>query len=56
MFGANLRSQRALAAGLIGALAAWLAELIVGPGKLRRYIADLGWTGFALGATVGTPI
>ena len=29
MFGATLRSQRALAAGLVGALAVWLAELIL---------------------------
>ena len=54
MFGANLRSQQALAAGLVGAMVVWLGELIVGPGEVRHYIADLGWTGFALGATVGT--
>ncbi len=54
MFGARLRSQQALAVGLGGALLVWLAELVVGPGELRHYIADLGMTGFALGATVGT--
>ncbi|HEY8807142.1 MAG TPA: diguanylate cyclase [Candidatus Limnocylindria bacterium] len=54
MFGPRLRSQQALAAGLVGALAVWLGELVVGPGDLRHYIADLGRTGFALGATVGT--
>ncbi|HEY8730633.1 MAG TPA: sensor domain-containing diguanylate cyclase [Candidatus Limnocylindria bacterium] len=50
----RLRSQRALAVGLAGAAVVWLAELIAGPGELRHYIADLGWTGFALGAVVGT--
>jgi diguanylate cyclase (GGDEF)-like protein len=54
MFSARLRSQQALAAGLVGALLVWLAELIAGPGELRHVIADLGWTGFAFGATVGT--
>lgn len=54
MFGVRLRSQQALAAGLGGALLVWVAELIAGPGELRHYIADLGWTGFAFGATVGT--
>ena len=54
MFVTSLRSQRALAAGLIGAAVVWVAELIAGPGVLRGYIADLGWTGFAFGATVGT--
>jgi hypothetical protein len=54
VFVSDLRSQRALAAGLIGAVVVWIAELIAGPGVLRGYIADLGWTGFAFGATVGT--
>ena len=48
------RSQRALAMGAAGALIVWLAELAVGPGDLRGYVADLGWTGFAFGALVGT--
>jgi len=51
---ARLRPQQALVAGLLGALAVWLAEQVVGPGQLRHEIADLGWTGFALGATVST--
>lgn len=54
MFGARHRSTQALAAGLGGAVVIWVAELIAGPGELRHYIADLGWTGFALGACVGT--
>jgi diguanylate cyclase (GGDEF)-like protein len=54
MFSAHLRSRQALAAGLVGAALVWLAELIAGPGELRHVIADLGWTGFAFGATVGT--
>jgi diguanylate cyclase (GGDEF)-like protein len=54
VFGATLRSQQSLAAGLVGAVVVWVAELIAGPGELRHYIADVGWTGFALGACVGT--
>ena len=49
-----MRSQQLLAVGLIGAAAVWLAEQLVGPGVLRHYIADLGWTWFAMGALVGT--
>lgn len=48
------RSQVALLVGIAGVLLVWLAELVVGPGELRRYIADLGRTGFAFGALVGT--
>ena len=40
--------------GLIGALGVWLSEQIAGPGELRHELADLGWTGFALGAAVAT--
>jgi diguanylate cyclase (GGDEF)-like protein len=54
MFSARLRSQQALVAGLAGAAVVWLAELLAGPGELRHVIADLGLTGFALGAAVGT--
>jgi diguanylate cyclase (GGDEF)-like protein len=54
MFRTRLRSQQALAAGLVGAVFVWLIEQVVGPGELRHWIADLGWTGFALGATLAT--
>ena len=54
MFGIRLRPRQALVVGLLGALAVWLAELIAGPGELRHELADLGWTGFALGAAVAT--
>ncbi|HEV2250050.1 MAG TPA: sensor domain-containing diguanylate cyclase [Candidatus Limnocylindria bacterium] len=54
MLRTRLRSRQALAAGLVGAGFVWVAELIVGPGEPRHWIADLGWTGFALGAVVGT--
>jgi diguanylate cyclase (GGDEF)-like protein len=54
MFGARLPSQQVLVAGLFCALLVWLAEVIVGPGALRHYIADAGWTGFSLAATVST--
>jgi diguanylate cyclase (GGDEF)-like protein len=49
-----LRRQQAIAFGLVGALAVFLAERLVGPGEWRHILADLGWTGFALGACVGT--
>lgn len=49
-----MQSQQALAVGLVGALAVWVGELIAGPGELRHWIADLGWTGFGFGAIVGT--
>lgn len=48
------RSQPALIAGAAGAVVVWLAEQLVGPGETRHIVADLGWTGFALGACVGT--
>lgn len=54
MFSVPWRSQQALVAGLAGAAIVWLAELLAGPGELRHIIADLGLTGFALGALVGT--
>lgn len=54
MFGAHLRSQQALLIGVVGAVVVWVAELVVGPGEARHIAADLGWTGFALGACVGT--
>jgi diguanylate cyclase (GGDEF)-like protein len=54
MFGANLRSQQALLLGMAAALGVWLAEVVLGPGEARHIAADLGLTGFALGATVGT--
>src|SRR6266849_10428209 len=54
MSGFRLRPHQALVVGLLGALGVWLAEQIVGPGELRHELADLGWTGFALGATVAT--
>ncbi len=54
MFGANLRSQQALLIGIAGALGVWITELLLGPGDARHIAADLGWTGFAFGACVGT--
>jgi len=54
VFGARLRSHQVLGAGLVGALLVWVAELIVGPGALRHYVADVGWTGFGLAATIST--
>lgn len=48
------RSQQALLLGIIGALVVYAAERLVGPGDARGIVADLGWTGFALGACVGT--
>lgn len=53
MISANLRAQQALLFGVIGALIVFSAERLVGPGEPRHIAADLGWTGFALGATVG---
>jgi diguanylate cyclase (GGDEF)-like protein len=54
VFGARIRSQGALVVGLAGAFLVWLAELIAGPGEVRHWLADLGWTAFSLGAVVGT--
>ena len=54
MLRADLRTQRALLIGLAGAAAVWLVERFIGPGEARHIVADLGWTGFALGACVGT--
>ena len=51
---ADLRPQPAVIMGLTGALLVWLAERLLGPGEGRHVVADLGWTGFALGACVGT--
>jgi diguanylate cyclase (GGDEF)-like protein len=50
------RSRRPLQAGItgiVGALAVMAAELATG-GPLRHYIADVGATGFALGAVIAT--
>jgi diguanylate cyclase (GGDEF)-like protein len=54
MFGAKLRSEQAMIVGVVGALAVFVAERLVGPGDPRHIVADLGWTGFALGAWLGT--
>ena len=54
MIRSSLRSQHLLLLGLAGALAVFLAERLVGPGDARHIAADLGWTGFAFGACVGT--
>ena len=54
MFRSSLRSRQLVLLGVAGALAVFLAELVVGPGDARHIVADLGRTGFAFGACVGT--
>ena len=54
MLKADLRTQQAIVIGIAGALAVYLVERLVGPGEWRHIAADLGWTGFAFGACVGT--
>jgi len=51
---ADLRTRQALIIGVVAALGVYLAERLVGPGEWRHILAHLGWTGFALGASVGT--
>src|SRR2546430_9418603 len=47
-------SQQALVVGLVAAFAVWLAEQALGPGEGRDILADLAWTGFALGAVLNS--
>ena len=47
-------SQQALVVGLVFAAGVWFVEQAVGPGELRGDIADLAWTGFAIGALLNT--
>ncbi len=54
MFGLTLRSQQALLLGIGGAFLVFIAEQLAPPGEARHVVADLGWTGFALGACAGT--
>ena len=43
---ADVRTRKALIIGVVGALAVYLAERLVGSGEWRHILADLGWTGF----------
>jgi len=54
VIGPRSLSQKALLTGLVGGTLVWIAELVAGPSELRRFLADLAWTGFAFGATAST--
>lgn len=47
-------SQQAIVVGAVFAVGISVAEQFLGPGEARDILADLAWTGFALGAVVNS--
>ncbi|MGH2499080.1 MAG: GGDEF domain-containing protein [Candidatus Limnocylindria bacterium] len=50
----RLRSQRAYAIGIVGALVAWIVEMTVASDQSRGVIANVAWTAVGIGAIIGT--